>query len=396
MLNNRQQFWEQIKKAKNILITFPAEKNGEAIAGALALKNIFSGMGKENEIVTQPGENKTFTQKTFKTFSFLPGFERINTSSSSLKRFIISLDLSNTSVRHVKYKMEKNSLKFLITPKEGAFASEDITSESANINYDLIITLNTPDPESLGKIYEENAELFYNTPIVNIDNDSANEEFGEINLVELTAASTAEIIFDLFKEEQENLIGEEAATCLLAAIIHKTKNFKTADITPNVLKITSELISLGGKREEILNELYRSRGLNTLKLWGRVLARLSGTKDNKIIWSGLLQQDFIKTGSVGEELPDIIDELITNIPGAEITAIFYEDPSKRDEAQEERDIFTSVIVYSAKNIDLTKEFKDYSPERNNKLTRLKINAPIQEAKKEIIDLLQRKIKELSL
>jgi phosphoesterase RecJ-like protein len=392
MLNNYQQALEQIKKAKNILITFPSQKNGEAIAGALALKKALSGMGKESDIVAQLEKTNQFTQKTKKSFSFLPGFEKINTSSYSLKRFIISLNLSDSSVKHVKYKLEKNSLKFLITPKEGVFTPEDVTSESANINYDLIITLNTPEAEALEEIYEENAELFYNTPIINIDNDSANEEFGEINLVELTAASTAEIIFNLFKESGEELIEEDAATCLLAAIVYKTKNFKTANITPNILQVTSDLISKGGRREEVLNELYRSRGLNILKLWGRVLARLSGTADNKLIWSGLLKQDFIKTGAAKEELPDIIDELVTNIPGSEIIAIFYEDPEKEDG----EDHSTSVMIYSAKNINLTEELKDYSPTGNNKLAELKINTSMQEAKKEIVEFLQKRIKELSL
>jgi nanoRNase/pAp phosphatase (c-di-AMP/oligoRNAs hydrolase) len=400
MLNNHQQISEQIKKANNILITFPAQKNGEAVAGALALKNILSNMGKESEIIAQLDKNGDHSKRAGEVFSFLPGFEKINTSSYALKRFIISLDLSNASVRHVKYKLEKNSLQFLITPKEGMFTSDDVTSESANINYDLVITLNTPDLDSLGGIYEENAEFFYNTPIINIDNDSSNEEFGEINLVELTTASTAEIIFNLFKKEQEELMEEDTATCLLAAIIHKTKNFKTANITPNVLKTTSELISMGGRREEILNELYRSRGLATLKLWGRVLARLSATQDNKIIWSTLLEQDFKKTDSGKEELPDIIDELITNIPGAEITAIFYEDRTEekddREGKEQKEDSFTSVLIHSTKNIDLLEELRDYSPRGNHKTAEIKMNTPMQEAKKEIIEFLRKRVETLSL
>jgi hypothetical protein len=113
-----------------------------------------------------------------------------------------------------------------------------------------------------------------------------------------------------------------------------------------------------------------------------------------------LEQDFIKTGSTKEELPDIIDELVTNIPGAEITAIFYEDPNKEESSptpeKSERHPSTSVIIHSTKNINLLEVLKDYFPEGNNRLAELKINASMQEAKKEIIELLEKKIEELAL
>lgn len=403
MLNNHQQILELIKKSENILITFPGNNNGEAGAAALALSLALSKVGKNNNILTKLDEDKDRLQKSINVFSFLPSFEKIKTDPHALQQFVISLDTSQASVKHIKYKMNNNSLKFFITPKTGSFTGNNVTTSAEAVNYDLIITLNTQDLESLEEIYEANTEFFYNTPIINIDNHSGNEEFGAINSVELTATSTTEILYTVLKECFGDIITEDIATCLLTGIIYKTKSFKTLNITPQALQTTSELISLGARREEIINNLYRSKNLNTLKLWGRIMARLSGTEDSKLIWSTLFHNDFAKTDSSKQELPDILDELELSIPDSEIMAIFYEDPrdkpvSKEDTKKEGQapDHPVRVLIHSNKNINLLDLLKEYKPQGYKKSVEIKKNAQIQEAKKEIISHLQQKIQELSL
>ena len=395
MLNHYEQAIEQIRKANNILITFPVSKNGEATASALALNSALSKLDKNVEVLADLEKQDPYVQKPSRIFSFLPGYEKIKTSTDSLRKFIIALDLSNTKVKQIKYKMENDTLKFLITPQKGNFTPTEVSSGPTEMEFDLVMTLNAPDMESLGEIYEENTELFYNTPVINIDNDSGNEEFCEINLVELTTTSTAEIIFNLLKEGFQENIDEDTATCLLSAIIYKTKSFKTLNITPNALSTTSELISLGGRREEIMNKLYRSKDVNVLKLWGRVLARLSGTEDNKLIWSGVLAEDFKKTQANKADLTDIIDELVSNIPQAEIAVIFYES-TEEEYTEEETSSSTRALIYSSKNIDLIKTMEEYAPRGNKKMVEIKLDTPLQETKKEITEHLQNKMKELGI
>lgn len=404
MLNNHQQILELIKKSNNILITFPGDKNGEATAAALALSLALSKINKNSDILTKSDKNNNHLQKSISVFSFLPSFEKIKTDPNSLQQFVISLDTSQASVKHIKYKMGNHSLKFLITPQTGSFTKEDVSTSTNAANYDLIITLNTQDLESLEEIYEANTEFFYNTPIINIDNHSGNEEFGAINSVELTATSTTEILYPLLKEGFGDVIDEDIATCLLAGIIYKTKSFKTLNITPQALQTTSQLISLGARREEIIDDLYRSKNLNTLKLWGRIMARLSRTGDNKLVWSTLFHNDFIRTDSNKKELPDILDELKLSIPHAEILIIFYEDPEdepiyqtpKNEEEEQTSYHPTHVLVHASKNMDLLELLKEYEPQGHEKLIEVTKNMPIQETKKEIINHLQQKLQQLSL
>ena len=386
MLTQEQQIFEQIKKASNILITFKKTWNGDAVASALAMYLFLKKMDKQVDLVAEK-----FSLD--KLYSFLPGYTEIKNSLLNLRKFIISLDITNTKVSQIKYKQEESKLNFIISPKDGFFTESDITSGASGFKYDLIIVLDTPDLESLGRIYDNNTEFFYQTPIINIDHSSTNEEFGQINFIELTAVSTSEIVFSLFESFGRDLIDENIATCLLAGLIAETKSFKTNNVTPRALMAASALMSLGARREEIVNNLYRSKSLNVLKLWGRVLARLSSALDNKLIWSTLSAADFLKTSSTEKDLTDVIDELIISIPQAKVIAIIYENQAE-GEIQPIKQ--ANLLLYTIKNIDALSLIKEFAPTGTKALARAVVNLPIVDAEKTIITAIQEKLNKLPL
>ncbi len=379
MLTQEQQIFEQINKASNILITFKKTWNGDAVASALALFLFLRKMGKNVEVVAEK-----FSLD--RLYSFLPGYTEIKHELANLRKFIITLDITNTKVSQIKYKQEENKLNFIISPQDGFFTASDITSGASGFKYDLIITVDTPDLESLGKIYDNDTEFFYQTPIINLDHNSTNEEYGQINFIELTAVSTSEIIFSLFESFSRDLLDEDIATCLLTGMIAETKSFKTNNITPKSLLTASSLMTLGARREDIVNHLYRSKSINVLKLWGRVLARLSSGLDNKLVWSTLSAADFQKTNSTEKDLTDVIDELIISIPTAKVVAIVYEGEAKT----------TSILLYTMKNVDALALLKDWTPTGTKSLARATVNSPITEAEQTIVAAIQDKLSKLPL
>lgn len=388
MLSQEQQIFEQIKKAKNILVTFSKTWNGDAVASALAFYLVLKKLGKNADIAAE-----NFDQG--KLYSFLPSYGLIQHSLDNLRKFIVSLDISNAKVGQIKYQMEENVLNFIISPKEGFFTHNDIKSRSGDFKYDLIVALDTPDLESLGSIYDKDTEFFYQVPIINIAHSSNSEEFGQINHIELTAIATAEILFNLFSEYDRALIDEDVATCLLAGIIAKTRSFKTQNITPQALGISSQLISLGAKREEIVNRLYRSRSLGVLKLWGRVLARLTSDLENSLVWSALTELDFQKTNTGQNDLNEVIDELIINIPQAKVVLLIYESGTGED-GQTAAPKNTQAIIYSIKNINSLNLAKKFNPTGTKNFARIKLDKPIQEAEKEIIDYIKENLSKISI
>jgi phosphoesterase RecJ-like protein len=382
MLTQEQQIFEQVKKAQKILVTFRKTWNGDSVASALAMYLFLKKLGKETDIVAEK-----FDQSNL--YSFLPSYSEIKNSIDNLRQFIISLDITNTKVNQIKYKVKENKLDFMISPKDGFFSEEDIATRSGNFKYDLIITVDTPDLEFLGKIYDNDTEFFYNTPIINIDHHGSNEEYGQINQIDLTAVSTSEILFSLFNNYSRDAITEDIATCLLAGMISKTRSFKTPNVTPVALSSASQLISMGARREEIVNYLYRSRPLNVLKLWGRVLARLSGTLENKLVWSGIKKEDFQKTETNEDDLGEVIDELIVNMPEVKVIALIYE-------AEADGKNYSKALVYAVKNIDSLDMVKELNPEGTKKMAMVKSEKSRDELEKEVIEIIKNKLGKLPI
>jgi len=379
MLTLEQQIFKQIEKSKNILIIFSADHEGDIIASSLALFLFLKKQGFEVTLVCRGLE------ETNHNFSFLPAYSQIQSTLDNLRRFVVSVDISRAKVNQVKYSVDNNILNFIISPSEGWFKPEDVSSRAGEFKYDLIITVGTGDLESLGKIYDQNIEFFYKTSIINIDHKANNEEFGQINFIDLNAVAISEILFYLLKNYKPESISEDVATCLLAGIIQKTKNFKTSNLTPRTLLTTSQLISIGANREDIINHLYRSRDLATLKLWGRVLNNLQSEKHEELIWSKLRLQDFKETNSSPENLNDIIDELIMNVPSAKLVVIFCENGP----------VTTKILIYSLKNINVLEILANYKPQGTIKNASIIINKNIADASIVILSELQSKLEKLN-
>ncbi|MBU0598545.1 DHH family phosphoesterase, partial [Patescibacteria group bacterium] len=293
---------------------------------------------------------------------FLPKSKEIHTDLTALRKFIISLDLSRTKVQELSYDISNNEkLDVFITPKDGFFEPRDVTTSASSYEYDLIIVIDSPDLEALGKVYDDNTEFFYHTPIINIDHNPANEYFGEINIIDLVATSISEIVFEFIKELKGGAVDEYIATSLLTGIISKTKSFQSTTVTPKSLAISSYLVENGARRDDIIKNLYRTKAISTLKLWGRALARLKTDYQDRVVWSLLNKQDFQKSGASEESLEGVVDELIINTPKAEVVILLYE-----------REDGIKVIVSTTKAVDGFLAFKEFRPTGTRNFTRFLI------------------------
>ena len=312
-----EQFKESLEKSKKILITTKANPAGDGLASCLALQIALTKLNKHSDIIIDG-----FSLP--KEFSFLPHGADIKDAVSKLKKFTINLDIAQTGIEELSYDLNGNNLRIYLSPKKGVFTPDDLKFQTSEFAYDLIMTVAVNDLESLGKLYDYHRDFFYQIPVINIDNSPSNEQFGHINLVDVTATSAAEIIFNLINSGLEKVVDREVATCLLTGMIAGTKSFKTANVTPNSLTIASRLIDLGANRQEIITHLYQTKTISTLKLWGRILSRLQSDSQSKLVWSKLNPHDFTESGATAQDIPGVIDDLIAASPVAEIVLLFYQ------------------------------------------------------------------------
>src|SRR3989339_1596138 len=320
-LKQSQQVLEAIKRSSRPLICVPSGGGPDAYASALGLAKVLKKLEKDPTIVAADG-------KIPKNLEFLEGTDTIHTKLENLRQFVIELDATKTKVDALTYELKGDKLYVYLSPKAGFWDQKDVRTSSSGYRFDLIICIGSPDYESCAHLYSENPDFFFRTPVINIDHTPENEHYGQINAVCLTASACGEVCHDLIEAIEPGLMDEEMATAFLTGMIAKTKSFKTHNVTPKTLQTASKLIARGAKREDIVQRLYRTRSVHTLRLWGRALARLKADEEYKMVWTLLSQQDFMHAGAEEEDLYDVIDELIASSPDAKIVILLYENSKK--------------------------------------------------------------------
>ncbi len=316
-LGETQQILEAIKRSSRPLICVPRSAGADGYASAIGLARVLEKLDKKADIVAADGA-------TPKNLHFLPGHEKVSPALENLRRFVIEIDASRTKVDELTYEMKDDKLIIHLSPKKGFWDAKDLNVSSSGYRYDLIVCLGAADLESCAHLYSDHPDFFYRTPILNIDHRAENEHFGQLNVVDLTAVSVSEVVHDLVEAIEPGLLDEEVVTALLTGMISKTKSFKTKNVSPKTLQTASKLVAKGAKREAIVHNLYRTRSVPTLRLWGRALARLKVDAASSFVWTLLSQQDFLHAGAEEADLPDVIEELIASTPDAKVVALIYE------------------------------------------------------------------------
>ncbi len=319
-LVNKQQAEELLKASKKILIAPSSPMDGDSVGSSLALMAVLRKMGKE---VTVVGYDKMPD-----SLKFLPYVSQIQPELPESKDFIISVGTNEAEVDHLKYEVENGRLNIILTPKSGRFAAKDIQFVTEEPDFDLIVTVDTGDLVQLGKLYELHKDLFTKLPVLNIDHHASNGKFGSHNYLEYGFAATTQMITpmiqDFEKELGEPLIDEDVATLLLVGIITDTGSFQHSNTTPEAFEVAADLLDRGARQQEIIKHIYKTKSLASLKLWGRVLSKISYEPSVKAVYSTITLKDLEDTGAASDDNGGIIDELMSSAPGAEVVFLLKE------------------------------------------------------------------------
>ncbi len=312
----QQKLFEIIANSSRILVALPANPNGDTLGSSLALAEFLRKLNKEADVYCQKGD--------FGNLSFLPGIEQVRHDIILPKSFVITVGTEHAKLDELSYDIAPEKINIYLKPKKGNFLPDDVSFSSEVAGYNLIVCVDTPSLELLGELYEKNAELFFQTPKVNIDNHINNENYGNINLVDVTAASTSEILLGLLKNYEASLIDENIATNLLAGIIAETNSFQHNKTTPSSFTSASELIAYGARQQEIIKHLFKTKELPVLKLWGRAMARIKTLPEFNSIFSVVGIQDIEKSGAGEADLLKVAEDFAVNIQDAKLVFFIAE------------------------------------------------------------------------
>lgn len=189
----------------------------------------------------------------------------------------------------------------------------------------LFIFVDCAEPK-LTELHERFPQLFDGTyKSIVFDHHPTNPRWGTVNFVYPNAASACEIVAECADASGWDTDGD-IATCLLTGVYTDTGGLLHSNVTPDVYRTVSKLLRHGARNQEVVNAVFRTAKLSTIRLWGRVLEKITLTEEGGAI-SAVTEGDFRATGADHSELTGAID-YVNAIPGMKFSLILSERDGK--------------------------------------------------------------------
>lgn len=231
---------------------------------------------------------------------------------------------------------------------------------------DLAIVLDTTDVDRISGLVP--AQIAGIT-IVNIDHHMSNNNFGDLNWVDTSAAAAGELVYRL-----TSVLGwavpPVALDALYTALMTDTGQFAYSNTTPRVLRMAAELLAAGVDGEELWRRLYLDKSRAELDLEARARTSLEVWANGQISCITLTQADFEKTGT-GPQMTQEFPGIPRALAGSKLAVFFYAVNGGKD---------TKVSIRSVKELDACALAKRFGGGGHRQAAGCTIPLPMKEAK----------------
>ena len=155
--------------------------------------------------------------------------------------------------------------------------------------------------------------------VINVDHHHDNTRFGDVNLIDIDASCTAEIIYDLVP-----LLGvaltPEMANALYVALVTDTGKFMYENTDARSHRMATGLIEAGVQVNDVYRRLYEHAPIEKLRLLARALDRIEIHEEGRLAITNIARDDYDATGASEAHTEGIIDHLRT-IDGTLVSAV---------------------------------------------------------------------------
>jgi phosphoesterase RecJ-like protein len=256
----------QIKKSSHLLITSHAEPDGDAVGSLIGLG---LAIGKLNIKTTLYNESPIPA-----VYRFLPSVERI--------------------VRHIK-----------------------------KVNtYDTAIVLDCGDIERIGEVSPAVARIPF---IINIDHHVSNTAFGNAQLIDEDACSTAEIVYRLIKALAVPM-DKDIGTCLYTGILTDTGSFRFSNTNLAAFSISKEMAALGMEPYDVAQHVFGTYSLGRIKLLNLALNSIEISDNGKLSMMTVTRRMLADTQTQPEDVDGLIN-YARRIKDVKVAALIHELPN---------------------------------------------------------------------
>ncbi|MBI4134612.1 MAG: hypothetical protein HY471_00690 [Candidatus Sungbacteria bacterium] len=243
---------------------------------------------------------------------------------------LVTVNTRDTPLGELRYEKQNGAVVIVLSPKEKAIPASAVTVSEGAAKTDCIVTIGVESLDTLGDLFQKNPRLFFETPIIALDDSERNDKHGEVNLVDTKAGSITEIAWQLASLISPGSMNKEEATLVLAGILEKTRNLGKETIPSHTFLLAAECVNRGAKRDQIVARLARTERFPLLQLAARALARSRMLETQKTLLSILTADDFAATETTPDDTGGAIRHMENQLRGIERILLLWQDPTHRE------------------------------------------------------------------
>ena len=194
--------------------------------------------------------------------------------------------------------------------------SERFTQAPPPEDVDLVVTVD------FGSVDRAKFALPARPTLVNIDHHASNDNFGTANLVDVTAAASAEVVSRVI-----DALGikwtPEMATAALVGIMTDTGSFQFPSTDARALDRAARLREAGADLQAITYNIFRNKRFEALKLWGFAFSRLVRENEGQLVWTEIRAGDIEAAEARDEDISGLVEQ-VARSAGMRVAVLFNE------------------------------------------------------------------------
>lgn len=319
-----------LTEAKHVALLPVRADDMDAVASAAALAFALREAGIKTSIFlgkTPTSTSGTGTVGAPPTLTFLGGdFWHGNFSVS--KELKLTIPRQTAEVSAIWYERTPSATIINVASNSGNLQPNTVKiTERKSLPMDAIVTLGAPSLRSLGERFTNQADLFYRVPILNIAYTPETESFGTANHIDWNVRSNAELVYRLLMQWDPKLITPKVATALLAALLAKTESFQKIMTSPEQFELAATLFEKKADYHAIVKNLFKTKPLTHLQLWGSLLSNLQTKAQGRLAWTKIDSNVSVSR----QAIYDLVDQVLIHTVEADVVLVFVAGSGKSSE-----------------------------------------------------------------
>lgn len=188
------------------------------------------------------------------------------------------------------------------------------------VGADVVVACDTANAERLGSALPlaESART-----LVVVDHHVSNGGFGDIVVVDPSAAATAQLVYRLLADHLRWPIDAQTATALYTGLVTDTGRFQYSSTDAEVHRVAAALLEAGVDPDEVGRHVYGEAPFGYLHAAGAVLARCRLVAPRRLVWSVMYRSDLDDSG-IGYDDTDGLIDLVRLATEAEVACLLKE------------------------------------------------------------------------